>query len=77
MTSKILTITMLGLIVSIYMSALLLPQRQGKKKSIFMILEWLLIPFIMIFFSSLPALDAQMHWLRGKYMGFWVTPKSR
>ncbi|HOC53647.1 MAG TPA: glycosyltransferase family 2 protein [Candidatus Pacearchaeota archaeon] len=76
-TSKILTITMLGLIVSIYMSALLLPQRQGKKKSIFMILEWLLIPFIMIFFSSLPALDAQMHWLRGKYMGFWVTPKVR
>jgi cellulose synthase/poly-beta-1,6-N-acetylglucosamine synthase-like glycosyltransferase len=76
-TSKILTITMLGLIVSIYMSMLLLPKNNERKKNIFMILEWALIPFVMIFFSSLPALDAQMHWLRGKYMGFWVTPKIR
>jgi hypothetical protein len=42
-----------------------------------MILEWALIPFVMIFFSALPALNAQMHWLFGKYMGFWVTPKTR
>jgi hypothetical protein len=50
---------------------------KDKKKNIFMFLEWILIPFIMIFFSSMPALDAQIHWLRGKYMGFWVTPKVR
>lgn len=76
-TSRILTITMLGLIVSVYMSTLLLPKKENRKKNIFMFLEWILIPFIMIFFSSMPALDAQMHWLRGKYMGFWVTPKVR
>jgi len=79
-TSRILTITMLGLIVSIYLSMLLLPERnkkQNKLKNIFMVFEWALIPFVMIFFSSLPALNAQWHWLTGKYMGFWVTPKTR
>ena len=76
-TSRILTITMMGLIVSIYMSMLLMPKKPDKRKNIFMIFEWALIPFIMMFFSALPALDAQIHWLRGKYMGFWVTPKIR
>jgi hypothetical protein len=32
---------------------------------------------MMIFFSSLPALDAQTRWMLGKYMGFWPTEKYR
>jgi hypothetical protein len=71
---------MLGLIGSIYLSMVLLPKRPkeaGLAKYFFMIIEWILIPFVTIFFSSIPALHAQMHWLFGKYMGFWVTPKVR
>lgn len=78
--SKILTISMLGLIVSIYFSILLLPPKPpevGRKKYVFFVLEWLLLPFVMIFFTSLPALDAQTRWIFGKYMGFWPTPKTR
>ncbi len=79
-TSTILTITMLSLIMSVWVSMLLLPPKPvnyGRFRYILMALEWILIPFVMIFFSSIPALDAQMHWLTGKYMGFWVTPKVR
>jgi len=31
----------------------------------------------MIFFSALPALDAQARLMLGKYMGFWPTEKIR
>ena len=71
---------MFGLIGSIYISMLLIPtprKKQPKIRYLWMILEWALIPFVMIFFSALPALNAQAHWLFGKYMGFWVTPKVR
>lgn len=79
-TSAILTITMSSLIISIWVSMLLLPPKPinyGRFKYVLMALEWILIPFVMIFFSALPALHAQMHWLFGRYMGFWVTPKVR
>jgi cellulose synthase/poly-beta-1,6-N-acetylglucosamine synthase-like glycosyltransferase len=79
-TSMILTVTMSSLIISVWLSTILLPPKPvnyGKFKYILMALEWILIPFVMMFFSALPALHAQMHWLFGKYMGFWVTPKVR
>lgn len=79
-TSRILTVTMLGLIVSAYFGLLLLP-RQLEKNSRFRYLlfaiGWLLIPIITVFFTALPALDAQTRWMLGKYMGFWPTEKFR
>ncbi len=78
--SRILTVGMLGLIGSIYFSILLLPPRPpeyGKKKYLFLALEWFLLPVIMIFFTSIPALEAQTRWMLGKYLGFWPTPKMR
>jgi hypothetical protein len=71
---------MIGLIGSAYFSILLLPPKPielGKKKYFMFILEWFLLPFIMIFFTSLPALDAQTRWMFGKYLRFWFTPKMR
>jgi cellulose synthase/poly-beta-1,6-N-acetylglucosamine synthase-like glycosyltransferase len=79
-TGMILTVTMSFLIISIWTSMILLPPKPinyGKFKYVLICLEWIMIPFVMIFFSALPALHAQMHWLFGKYMGFWVTPKVR
>ena len=78
----ILTIAMFGLIGSAYLSVLLIPPRpasvrRAKKKYLFLILEWLLIPLVMISFTALPALEAQTRWMLGKYMGFWPTEKSR
>jgi len=78
--SWILTFSMIGLIGSIYFSIILLPPRPpeyGRFKYLFFAIEWLLLPLIMIFFTSLPALDAQTRWMLGKYMGFWPTEKVR
>lgn len=80
LASKIMTIAMIGLIGSIYFSILLLPPKPpeyGKFKYLVFIFGWLLVPITMIFFSALPALDAQTRWMLGKYMGFWCTPKIR
>ncbi len=40
-------------------------------------LEWLMIPFILVIFGALPALDAQTRLSLGKYMDFWITDKKR
>ena len=77
-TSLILTLSMLGLTFSVYFSILLLPPKPKSKKRYFVFsIGWLLVPVMMIFFSSLPALDAQTRWMLGKYMGFWPTEKFR
>lgn len=79
-TSTLLTINMLGLILSIYLSIVLLPPKPinyGKFKYVVLVFEWILVPFVLVFFSSIPALHAQLHWFFGRYIGFWVTPKIR
>jgi len=78
--SLILTFSMIGLVGSACFSILLLPPKPpqyGRLKYLFFAIEWLLLPVIMIFFTSLPALDAQTRWMLGKYMGFWPTEKVR
>jgi len=78
--SRVLTLSMLSLIVLIYLSILLLPPRPpryGRSKFLILIIQWFLVPLTMIFFSALPALEAQTRLMLGKYMGFWPTPKFR
>jgi cellulose synthase/poly-beta-1,6-N-acetylglucosamine synthase-like glycosyltransferase len=81
---NILTLAMFGLISSAYLSILMLPtspfgdkKQISKKRYPILVLQWLLLPMIMVIFTALPALDAQTRWMFGKYMGFWVTEKSR
>ncbi len=79
-TSQLLTLAMVGLVGSAYISLRLLPPKPleyGRFKYFVLVIEWFLMPLIMIFFTSLPALDAQARWLLGKYMGFWPTEKIR
>ncbi|MBU4298802.1 glycosyltransferase family 2 protein [Patescibacteria group bacterium] len=79
-TSRILTVAMLGLVLSWYFSILLLPPKPpnyGKYKYLFFTFSWLFLPALMIFFTSLPALDAQTRLMLGKYLGFWPTEKIR
>ncbi|MDD4875238.1 MAG: glycosyltransferase family 2 protein [Candidatus Pacebacteria bacterium] len=79
-TSFILTFSMMGLLVSVYFSLILLPPKPinlGRYKYLYFAMEWILLPMVMIFFTAFPALDAQIRLMLGKYMGFWVTPKSR
>lgn len=75
----LLGLTWLGLVTSMIISLLLLPPRPaGHKKHKFaeMILQWIFIPITAIFFSSIPAIDAQTRLMLGKYMTFYVTEKK-
>ena len=80
LTGYILGIAMLAIITSIYMSIILLPPKPppyGRHRYIYMTLQWIFIPVTLIFFASLPAIDAQTRLMLGKYLGFWPTPKIR
>jgi cellulose synthase/poly-beta-1,6-N-acetylglucosamine synthase-like glycosyltransferase len=79
-TTTLMNLAMVGLILSAVISTLLLPKPKKpikwvKKIQIFV--EWLFVPVTIIFFGAIPCLEAQTRLLRGKYMGFWVTPKKR
>lgn len=79
-TRNLMTLAMVGLIACIATSTLLLTPRPSfypKWQSVSMILQWFLAPLIFILFGAIPALDAQTRLMFGKYMGFWVTEKTR
>ncbi len=82
LTGWMLNLSSIGILASAFLSIVILqPVMKGAKKRYYMfhILQWLLTPFIFIFFSSLPALDAQTRlMLSGRFrLGFWNTPKER
>lgn len=75
----ILSIAWVCAIFSVYTSLSFLPPRpRGFKKSKYleMVADWIITPVSAIFFSSIPALEAQTRLMFGKYLGFWVTPKK-
>ena len=79
-TQNLMNVAMIGLFLSAIISAMMLPKRPQKYtiwKNIRMTLEWVFVPVTIIFFGAIPCLDAQIHLMRGKYMGFWETPKAR
>lgn len=75
-----LTLAMLGLVVSAAICMYLLPERPAhvpRFRYAVMVLQWILVPFTMVAFSSIPGLESQFRLMTGRYLGFWVTPKSR
>ena len=82
MTRDLMNIALLGLVGSAIISTSLLPKiPEGikKRKYVSMVLQWIFIPFTIIFFGAIPGLEAQTRLaLGGKFrLGFWVTPKER
>jgi len=80
MVRDLLILAMFGLVVSSIISLTMLPPRPKEKNRLLYVvlaIQWILVPVTMIVFSALPGLDAQTRLMLGKYMGFWVTPKSR
>ena len=67
------------LLFSVYVSLAFLPPRPSyfkKTKYLELAADWIITPVSALLFGSIPALDAQTRLMLGKYMGFWVTPKS-
>jgi cellulose synthase/poly-beta-1,6-N-acetylglucosamine synthase-like glycosyltransferase len=76
----LLILAMFGLVVSSVISLSLIPPRPNtasRFRYLVMALQWIMVPATMIIFSAIPGLDAQTRLMFGKYMGFWVTPKTR
>lgn len=79
-TRTLMTMAMSGLVLSAVFSTLLLPKRPKKYgffKSILMLVEWIVLPISIIIFGAIPCIEAQTRLMFGKYLGFFVTPKSR
>ena len=72
--------SLIGIIAIAIMYSLMLPPKPKDApvyQYITIALQWLLIPFTLVLFGSIPATDAQTRlMLGGKYrLGFWVTEK--
>ena len=80
-TRYLMTLAMGGLIITMFLSFVLLPARPakyGKKRYIYMFLQWFLAPIIAPTLGAIPAIDSQTRILFKQYFGeFWVTEKIR
>ncbi len=79
-SSYILTLAFLSLFLTVYMHEKIIPPRpKGWKwyQHVFVFLQWLLVPFMILTYGTLPALDAQTRLMLGKYMHYRVTNKAR
>ncbi len=77
--SLILTTALVGIVITIFISLLLLPPKPPGYKArhrVLMLLQWGLMPITTIFFSSLPAIESQTRLMFGKYLEFRVTEKA-
>lgn len=76
----LMTMAMLGLLVSTVMSMLILPPRpngHGAHRYLYMVLQWLLLPVSLVMFSAIPCIDAVTRLMFGRYLGFNVSAKKR
>lgn len=81
-TRYIMTFASLGIISSAVLSMALLPPKPREFTRLhwaWYLLSWILMPFTLIIFGAIPALEAQTRLaLSGKFrLDFWVTPKHR
>lgn len=78
--SRLLTVAMSGLFISMAISFLLLPPKPPKYGSwnIFeMVFMWVLVIVNATLFGSLPAMESQTRLMFGWYLGFWVADKGK
>jgi hypothetical protein len=77
--STMLTIALVALVVLVYVEHRIVPPRPaewGIVPRVISYIQWLGLPFVGIFFSNLPALDAQTRLLTGRYLEYRVTEKA-
>lgn len=80
-TRYLMTLAMTGLVISMFLSFLMLPPRPprySRKRYAYMFLQWFLVPIIAPFLGAMPAIESQTRILIKKYFGeFWVTEKMK
>ena len=76
----LLTGAMVGMLASAILFLFLLPPKPVQKNYLYyivMVLQWIFLPIALIFFGSIPAIEAQTRLMIGKPLGFAVTEKAR
>lgn len=79
-TQAIFGLSSMAVLGTVILSVWLLPPSRKRYSLIWKLvhaLEWFLVPFILVFLSALPALDAQTRLMLGNRMEFWVSDKRR
>jgi len=79
-TQTIFGLSTIAFVGTILMSIWLLPKKKKRFSFLWTLihgLEWFLVPFILVFLSAMPALDAQTRLMLNKRMEFWVSDKRR
>lgn len=78
--SRLQQVATIGIIISIFLMLKMLPPRPARykrRRTIGMVLQWLLLPVTTICYGSAAAFNAQTHLLLGKYLDkFDVTDKA-
>jgi hypothetical protein len=77
--STMLSIALVALLVLIWVEYRIVPARPrewGWLPRVISYVQWIGLPFVGIFFSNLPALDAQTRLLTGRYLEYRVTEKA-
>lgn len=78
--SGIQRVMMIGLFIIVFLGFKMLPprpERYKRRRTVWMLLQWVLMPFTGIFYSAFAAFNAQTHLLLGKYLDkFDVTEKA-
>lgn len=78
--SKIKTIALIGIVSTLFLSLKLLPPKPARYKShrtLFMVVQWVMLPVTTILFNASAALNSQTRLLFGWYLGkFDVTDKA-
>lgn len=76
----LMNLAAIGILGSAIMNVYLLPHDvPGNRWAKFgiMVAQWLLLPICLVFFGSFAVIDAQTRMMRGKYLGFYTTKKTR
>ncbi len=76
----VFTVMSIGIILSLWISLISLPRPTGRFATLHFIsslLQWVLLPFVTIFYGSIPAIDAQTRLMPNKPLSFVVTEKIR
>ncbi len=80
--SKILFVAGIGMIITLFISTLILPPPpiRYKRHTLTLIRDWIVTPFLLpitnILLGALPAIDAQTRLMFGRYLEFRVTVKA-
>jgi hypothetical protein len=76
--SRLQTVAMVGILVSLFLTLRMLPPkplRYKRRRTFWMMIQWVYLPITSICYSSVAAINAQTRLMLGKYLGFNVTEK--